>query len=62
MQGIGANTGPFRVRGMQNRGVTVKGGGAFSFSCAEGEGNGVMITRGGERRGWREVEMGGAKS
>ena len=62
MQGIGANTGPFRVRSMQNRGMTIKGGGAFSLSSAEREGYGVMVTRGGKRGGRREVKMGGAES
>lgn len=62
MQGIGANTGPFRVRSVQNRGMTIKSGGAFSLSSAEREGYGVMVTRGGKRRGRREVEMGGAES
>ena len=62
MQGIGANTGPFRVRSMQNKGMTIKSGGAFSLSGAERQGNGVMVTRGGKRRGRREVEMGGAES
>ena len=47
---------------MQNRGMAIKSGGAFSLSGAEGEGNGVMVTRGGKRRGRREVEMGGAES
>ena len=62
MQGIGANTGSFRVGGMQNRSMTIKGGGAFSLSGAEREGNGVMVTRGGKRRGRREVEVGGTES
>ena len=47
---------------MQNRGMTIKGGGAFSLSSAEREGYGVMVTRGGKRGGRREVKMGGAES
>ena len=57
MQGIGANTGPFRVRSVQNGGMTIKSGGAFSLSSAEREGNGVMVTKaeregGGEKWRW----------